>query len=775
MLTCWTRKDKDSILTMTEMIEDHPEPTPDAPEATNTPEAPKPSRLEPVLVSLLLVGTLGLFAILAWPLLQGRIYIEDDLAALYLPVRDFYAKCLSQGYNFLWMPHLANGFYIHGEGHGGFLHPLHYFLYRTFPLDRAFMLELLLSYPIMWSGTYLFLRRWKLGHSASLFGALLMTFIGCSMNHYVHISFVAVMAHLPWALLAIDVVMRARRPGLCTVALAACILLSASQLFIGNPQVTYFSWLVEMLYALFLLGLTRHVGRLLHLGVAKALALAIGAAQLLPTLVAYQHSLRQDPGLDYQLGISLHPWNLAQMVSPYLFHGRVYTPLAGDEPWDALYFGAALVPLLLLMVTQAFSMKRSKSLALAALALALFGVLAVLGKYGFIYHGLTRIPVVNFFRAPARYVAVFHVGLAVIGALSFSVLLRCATREMTLSWKRLAPLAFVPLTSVAVLIYVVVYRLMHEGEALATFDHAVMRSSAVALGTLLVCMATGLVVASGRGKQGALLALVLFTLGDIGLYSLRHKPAQRLPDLMAAIPLPPGDNTNRIEPDIVPYTMNQVALHGYRNVTGYLNLFPETYLDYAQPLPMQLAGVQWRETRPGTSTQLHEARAAGIDWIELDDPMPRLRLVSDAIVNDDPMAALGDIDMARTAQVMETVTLDDTAPGTVNVRKDTPGYVDVQCKTPGAQLLVLSENFHPGWRVHIDDSPGTVIRAYGDFMGCVVPTGTHNVVFSFWPEEMTQGLIVTAVALIAALAYLILSCYVGLRLEQRRALRKDAA
>ncbi len=760
-----------------------PAPAPSA--TTPSPE----NRLEALLIGLLLLGSLGLFFVLAWPLFQGRLYVEDDLAALYLPIRDFYAKCLTKGYNFLWMPHLANGFYIHGEGHGGFLHPLHFAFYRFFPLDRAFMLELLISYPVMWLGTYCFLRRWAVERSGALFGALLMTFIGCSMNHYVHISFVAVMAHLPWALLAIDVVMRAKRPPHAMLALAACILLSASQLYIGNPQVTYFSWLVEMGYALVLLLSTWRIGRLLHLGVGKALALAIGAAQLLPTLGVYQQSLRQDPGLDYQLGISLHPWNLLQMVSPYLFHGRVYAPLAGDEPWDAPYMGAAMVPLLLLLLMVAVRAWRSRTkdvpttekvkgdqrvLLIAGLVLAVFAALAVLGKYGFLYHVLTRIPVVNFFRAPARYVAVLHVALAVLGALSFASLFRIVRDQNSFSWKGLSPLFLVPLASIAVLVYVLVFRLTNEGDALALFDRHVMRTGAIALGAGLVCGATALVMLAARGKTMALVLLTLFCLVDVGLYSFRHKATESLPDLLAAIPLPPGDNSDRIEPDIVPYTMNRVALHGYRNVTGYLNLFPETYLDYAKPLPMQLAGVRWRASRLGTSPELHGAKEAGIPWIALENPLPRFRLLSEAVVSDEPMTALETIDLNTQAVVFAEVALDGGTPGKVDVRHDTPGYAELKTKTTGSQLLVFSENFHPGWQLQIDGEGATPLRVYGDFLGAVVPAGEHTVVFSFWPEELTRGLLITGAAVLLTLLYLAGTCYVGLRVEARHATADEA-
>src|SRR5690606_18404223 len=120
--------------------------------------------------------------------------------------------------------------------------------------------------------------------------------------------------------------------------------------------------------------------------------------------------------------------------APYLYHGRVYAPLAGDEPWDAIYFGAAMPALVLLLILNFPRARPERILAIAALSLALFAILAMLGRHGLVYHALTQIPVVNFFRAPARYVAVLHVALAVCCALSFSLLLRTAIAQSAASW-----------------------------------------------------------------------------------------------------------------------------------------------------------------------------------------------------------------------------------------------------------------------------------------------------------------------------------------------------
>ena len=71
------------------------------------------------------LATAAIFGAIALPMLQGRIYVDDDLKNYCLPLRAFYAECLARGDRFEWCPSLFCGFDLHGEGQEGLYHPLH--------------------------------------------------------------------------------------------------------------------------------------------------------------------------------------------------------------------------------------------------------------------------------------------------------------------------------------------------------------------------------------------------------------------------------------------------------------------------------------------------------------------------------------------------------------------------------------------------------------------------------------------------------------------------
>ena len=75
---------------------------------------------------------------------------------------------------------------------------------------------------------------------------------------------------------------------------------------------------------------------------------------------------------------------------------------------------------------------------------------------------------------------------------------------------------------------------------------------------------------------------------------------------------------------------------------------------------------------------------------------------------------------------------------------------------PARQLLIVSESYHEGWRARVDGRATRVFRLDGDFLGCVVPAGRHDVRFRFQPrgEQAGAWLSVLGLGLIAAVPLL---------------------
>ena len=73
------------------------------------------------------------------------------------------------------------------------------------------------------------------------------------------------------------------------------------------------------------------------------IGVVMGGIQLIPSADAAAHSIRLMLSREFALTYSLHPLNLVQLWSPYVFAGGAYGPL--DYPWFhelGIYSGAIL-------------------------------------------------------------------------------------------------------------------------------------------------------------------------------------------------------------------------------------------------------------------------------------------------------------------------------------------------------------------------------------------------------------------------------------------------
>jgi hypothetical protein len=704
------------------------------------------------LIALLLLAAAILMIAFSRPLWMGEVFVEDDLAAYHLPMFSFYQDAVRSGESFLWTPGILNGFYWHGEGQGGFTHPLYYLLSLLFPLHVVAVLHILLNYPFAFAGAWLFLRQRKLEPPAALFGALLFTFAGVMLNHYIHICLVAVLSHVFWQLYAIDRGMRSSRGGERVAMVFLVLALSVSQLLLGSPQFTYYSWLCEMLYVLHLVAATRNTRVMLALGAAKLMSFPVAAIQILPTIDGLRNSLRLDPDLEYQLVDSLHPLNLLQLLSPYMYHQRVFAMVHGDQPWDAPYMGAFATVAILLVVLNRNRLNAHRTLAFAAFGLLILGVVSSWGRYGFLYPVYDLIPVVNKFRAPARYMAVAHVSLTVVGAIAFGVLLQAVRARNPLPWRGLLPLIAIPLTSWIMAFSLTWAKSLQDPAEYSRFFLFLQSPAPLAIGAVLLSAATALAIAAGRGSRAALAGVVLLTLVDLGAYSLRHKPSQPLATYTAEIDVPeeapPGA---RLDPDIHTFFMNRILVRGYRGVYGYVSMFPPRGLDYTQVLPLQLAGVTHRQARLLGTPDVHEAKLAGKSWIPLEGAFPRARLLTKVVASATPAEDIYKVDVATTGLLAEPMALPPGSPGSADVTTDRPGNIQVTTQAPTRQLLVVSENYHPGWRTTVNGEYVPTHEVYGDFIGCLVEPGECRVQFVFDPDSWRYGKRITALSLLACL------------------------
>lgn len=528
-----------------------------------------------LLIALVLVGR---------PLLAGRVYDGGDITRLYLPQRAELARALSEGRLPWWSSRMGLGYPLLAEGETGALYPLNWLIYALLPPEIGLTVSIVLHYAWAALGFALYLRACGRTGPAALLGAVVMAFGGFIGAHLTHISMLTVASWLPWMLLMTRLLFEGDRPWRAFLGLSVCV---ALQFYGGHPQVSLLGLLALGLEALWL-GLARDDRRWRRLFVWGG-ALLAGALLALPQLWPAAELAAQSQragGLDdaFFTSYSFHPLLTGTLVSPFV--------LGAPDPEGSVELMAyvGLLPLALAVVALWRSRERERWL---YVGLGLAGWALALGRFNPLYAYLQRIPVLNLFRVPARYLYWTGLALGYLAALGTDALQTHAAAAGL--WRR--PVGWCALALAAGGITMVAVAPGLAG-AVAVWRWLPLLWAAAAV--LLMLALPGF----GWRRWAGLALLVL--LGDLAAYGVvlersyhTSSPAAevRAAPRVAAVLAPQGHDADAlarvwVKEEILPALSvmqgslfpNVAATHGLASANLYSPLAPRAYLAWAHGL-----------------------------------------------------------------------------------------------------------------------------------------------------------------------------------------------
>jgi len=130
--------------------------------------------------------------------------------------------------------------------------------------------------------------------------------------------------------------------------------------------------------------------------------------------------------------------------------------------------------------------------------------------------------------------------------------------------------------------------------------------------------------------------------------------------------------------------------------------------------------------------------------------LPRAHLVTDVLVREEgeQVSTLVSDSFDPATQVVlgepAPVALDGVAAeGDVTWDERTPNHLRLQVESDRAALLVLSENWYPGWKAFVDGTEVPVLRANHTFRAIPVPAGASSVEFRYESAMLRLSLLVS--------------------------------
>jgi hypothetical protein len=381
---------------------------------------------------LMLVALLALPLLLLWRLLlTNRILVGLDLFNYFYPYHDFAATSLLSGRLPLWNPHLFLGVPFLADSQAQLLYPLNWPL-LGFSAPRALALSLALHLALAVLGTWLWSRQaLRLTPVGAWVVAVVFVLGGYLGSQAEHPNQLAAAAWLPWLLLGAHLLWHRPANGLVLGSAAL-----AFSLLAGHAQTTYISLVALALWLLVQLGSARnkplHAHRRFVVGVVALglLGAALAAAQLLPQAELSARSIRSS-GLSYREAVSFS-WD------PRLWSRSLLPTFGRDDRVLSEYvayvgFSGALLALLGLLFARR---GRAWWYALLLAGTGFFLAPAIINPFYWLLWRL--VPGFSLFRAPARWLLLAALGLAILAGLGAEWL---AARKQPLerqAWFRLA-------------------------------------------------------------------------------------------------------------------------------------------------------------------------------------------------------------------------------------------------------------------------------------------------------------------------------------------------
>jgi len=360
------------------------------------------------VVAVLLVGR---------PLLTGRVYNGGDITRLYLPQRVELARALRENRLPWWTSRMALGYPLVAEGETGALYPPNWLIYSWLSPETGLTLSIMLHYAWAALGMVVFCHVSGRSWCAGLLAGITMAFGGFVGAHLTHIAILTVASWLPWILTATRLLMDWRHPRRNGVALAVCV---ALQFYGGHPQVSLLGLLATAAYVLWRTTLTPECRwrRLAAWCAAVCAGTVLASPQLLPAFELALQSQRAG-GLDetFFTSYSFHPLLTATYLSPFV--------LGAPSPEGSIELMAyvGLLPVILAAVALLRGQGQERWF---FAVLGVVGIALAFGRWNPLYAYLQRVPVLNLFRVPARYLYWTSLSLAYLAALGADALLFAA-------------------------------------------------------------------------------------------------------------------------------------------------------------------------------------------------------------------------------------------------------------------------------------------------------------------------------------------------------------
>lgn len=524
----------------------------------------------------------------------------------------------------------------------------------------------------------------------------------------------------------------------------------------GHPQTFLFVIATSAAYFIFRVWTNRKFSananrRLVLLSAATlSIALGISAAQWVPSVEYQQLSTRE--ALSFREAASGFPTlDLLQLIFPG-FTSAFASPL---------YVG--VLPLWLVCLALVRKGRERTFWALIALA----ALVLSFGFYVFGYALVYLLPGGGLFRQQERLAFVVSFALALLSGFGLNDLATWAPNALKWSRKLFLLLPAGMATAFALLVtFFAAGALASSGRLAFLGDRAglMLVSFALASGVVALYLRAWI---SPRVFLPLALALILLDLFSV------NEPANKG---SSVDPFPPNPLIETVRQDSsvfrvsdeqqlpghfgIAYQLEEIGGISPLRLAGYENL-----LSLPRDKLFALLGVKYVfRANPGAAGSDSTGQDGQTHLLKLDNSLPRAWLVgSSETIADDSIAlermSSPDFDPRKDAILASPSPFEDdprAQAGSVTIQARDAESLALAVNSLADGLLVVSENYYPGWVARVDGVPVNILRADISLRALPLRAGTHQVEFTFEPFSVKLGLAISVLTFLSSLVTLLL-------------------
>ncbi|MFH0952505.1 MAG: YfhO family protein [Patescibacteria group bacterium] len=200
------------------------------------------------------------------------------------------------------------------------------------------------------------------------------------------------------------------------------------------------------------------------------------------------------------------------------------------------------------------------------------------------------------------------------------------------------------------------------------------------------------------------------------------------------------------------FIMNYAMISKYYNTNGYYSLYIKNYNDLRALWPTGLTN---------TAGLLSETTVSPPVWQE-QSALPRFWLIQQVNILPDEQTIINelthDFEQLRTTGLI-TGRLDwEDQPSSIESQIDVISYqpekFELSYAVDQPSILVINDNYYPGWQARIDDGKEEIFPINHYMRGIKVPAGQHQVIITYRPLSFYLGLIISLTTLTGLTIYL---------------------